>query len=204
MSKLPVMIDITEKLIVVIGGGKAVERRLNKLSKWTENIVIISPSITAQIKELVASTNIVWKKREFHPLDIENASLVIIATNDVELNRRISHDAPSHAWINAMHDAENGDLEFPIYMQNGHLTIAISTNGASPILAKKIKKDMEEKFNDKYVTYIDFLYEVRQLLKGLSIDPLKKHDYLKQIVENPIYEEEDQLAYLKELKSENK
>ncbi|WP_077065062.1 NAD(P)-binding protein [Gracilibacillus massiliensis] len=202
ITYLPLLVNLTNKSIVIIGGGKVAERRLSQLLDFKQSITVVSPTLTDTMKEIITINNIKWSNAPFRKEDIENADLIIVATNDETINDNIIKHAPKTAWINAAHHAEKGTIHFPITLKRGRLQIAISTGGASPLLAKRIKKEIDSQFPEDYEGYIDFLFEARAIIKKLDINKTEKHQLLKDIVHNPIYETEKQQTIITTLKKQ--
>ncbi|WP_163536626.1 NAD(P)-binding protein [Gracilibacillus sp. YIM 98692] len=202
MTKIPLMIDLIHRKIVVFGGGTVAERRVTTLLPYTTNITIISPTVTDLLKELAIKHRIHWIQRDGKLTDIESYNLIIIASNDPTFNQMIAEHAPTSCLMNATFHADYGNIDFPIFLDRGKLKIAISTNGASPILAKRIKKQLEDQFPVDYEGYIDFLYDVRQLVKKTNWDQERKRNLLNEIIDHPIYDENDQINFLEKLKKQ--
>ncbi|MGN8645217.1 precorrin-2 dehydrogenase/sirohydrochlorin ferrochelatase family protein [Gracilibacillus sp. HCP3S3_G5_1] len=202
MTYLPFFLNLQNKQIVIIGGGKVAERRVLRLLPFKDNTTIVSPSLTESLHQLIQLHNIKWIQTKCHLDHFQAADLIIIATNDSITNEYVRKNAPSSAWINAAHQAEAGNIHFPITIQKGKLQIAISTGGASPILAKKLKKSIEKELPNHYEQYIDFLFEARQLIKQLNLSATTRNELLHEIVENPLYSRKEQLAWFEKVKSQ--
>lgn len=184
MNFTPFMLDLQNKNIVVIGGGAVAERRVNKLLSSGAKITVISPSVTAGMKTLSKNGSIFWYEKEYEQDDITEAFLVIIATNNPVVNNEILQHLPNHVLVNNATNGELGNVYFPTTIERGKLSISITTNGASPILAKKIKSQLEAQFDCDFGHYVDFIYECRQLIKKSSLPKEKQKQLLKDIVEN--------------------
>ncbi|MFD2655962.1 precorrin-2 dehydrogenase/sirohydrochlorin ferrochelatase family protein [Gracilibacillus thailandensis] len=203
MNYLPFFLNLENKQIVIIGGGKVAERRLRRLLPFKENITIVSPTLTESLQQLIHLHNIHLLQTKCELKHFKQANLIVIATNDVETNQYVVQNAPSSAWINATHQAEAGNMHFPITIQRGKLQIAISTGGASPILAKRLKESIEAELPDQYEQYIDFLFEARQLMKQLNISSSVREKLLHEVVENPIYSQKEQQIWIEKIKKTN-
>ena len=182
MSYIPLMVDISQKQIVVIGGGKIAERRINLLKTYTKLIQIISPTLTNNLKQLVDKQEIQWRNKIFESSDVQDADLIITATNDTNVNQSILQAKPDKALINMAGQALAGDVLIPSILRRGKLTISVSTQGASPKLASQILAELQQHFNSTYGDYVDFLYECRQQVKRSSPSSEEKDRFLKQIL----------------------
>ncbi|MFC4387216.1 NAD(P)-binding protein [Gracilibacillus marinus] len=200
MGKIPFMIDLTNKNIVIVGGGKVAERRLLLLKDQCASITVISETITEEIENYIDNTSIYWYKRPFRDEDIIDTDFVIIATNDKKVNEHVINVTPKHVLLNAAHNANEGNIEFMKTVKRGLLQVGIHTGGASPTLAKKLYHDIEASFPSDYSDYVDFLYEVRQLIKLSPLENMEKHALLKEMVDCPIYDKEEQALFILQLK----
>ncbi|WP_436955775.1 NAD(P)-binding protein [Staphylococcus sp. AS1337] len=201
MPFIPLMIDISQKQIVVVGGGKVAERRVSTLVHYATDIHIISPTISENLRHMVKQDGVHWHAKSFEAKDIKRADLIIAATNSSEVNRQILASKPHHAFINMPSIAEKGDIVFPSILRRGKLTLSISTNGASPKLTAQILSEFKERFDDSYGDYVDFLYECRQKIKQTQLSMSQKEDFLKMVLTQPYKEKNKQLEMIKRLES---
>ncbi|UFU00677.1 NAD(P)-binding protein [Radiobacillus kanasensis] len=200
MSYLPVMMDFNNKQVVVVGGGKVAERRVQTLLPTMASIIVVSPEVTSELAHLHEQNKIVWQAKAFSASDVQKAALVITATNNPKINDLVRRSCPAHVLVNATDDADKGDIHFPAHVQRGKLSIAVSTNGASPMLTKKIKTQLEEMFDEEYEQYVDFLYEVRLLLKSSLIPVEKRKAILQSFVERPPLSADEQEYQIQAIK----
>lgn len=201
MPFIPLMIDISQKQIVVVGGGKVAERRVSTLVHYATDIHIISPTISEHLRHMVDQNGVHWHAKSFEAKDIKQADLIIVATNSSEVNQQILASKPQHAFINMTSDAEKGDVVFPSILRRGKLTLSISTNGASPKLTAQILSEFKERFDSSYEDYVDFLYECRQQIKQTQLSMRQKEDFLKMVLTQPYREKNKQLEMIKRLES---
>ncbi|MFA7746086.1 NAD(P)-binding protein [Salinicoccus roseus] len=202
MSFVPLMIDVTDRQIVIVGGGKIAERRVYALIDKGAVLKIISPTLSDSLLSLWNEGRIAWEKRPFEEDDINHASLIIAATNDRKVNDSIKTIAPKDSLLNMTGEARQGNVIFPSTMNRGRLTISVSTGGASPMLASKILKNLESEYDNRYESYIDFLHECRKLLKRSNIGQDEKNKMLKHILDEKYMDTEKQLETVEWLKEE--
>lgn len=195
MNNMPLMIDLSQKSIVIVGGGKVATKRASTLIEYCADVHIVSPIISTTLKELLDNENITWSQKEFEPQDVEHADLVVIATNNNEVNTKVLESVPPHALCNHASKAQVGNVTIPSILKRGKLSISVSTNGASPKLSKKMISRISDMYDESYEMYIDFLYESRQLIKRLSIEPSRKQDLLQHILSDEYLDEVKQREF---------
>ena len=195
MNNMPLMIDLSQKSIVIVGGGKVATKRASTLIEYCADVHIVSPIISTTLKELLDNENITWSQKEFEPQDVEHADFVVIATNNNEVNTKVLESVPPHALCNHASKAQVGNVTIPSILKRGKLSISVSTNGASPKLNKKIISRISDMYDESYEMYIDFLYESRQLIKRLSIEPSRKQDLLQHILSDEYLDEVKQREF---------
>ncbi|OIK16448.1 siroheme synthase [Bacillus sp. MUM 116] len=181
-TNYPVMLKLEGKKVVVVGGGKVAERKVLGLLDTGAEITVISPEVTKAVQKLADDGVLLWKCRGFSADDLSGAALVFAATNDTEINQRVITAAGPHQLVTIADDPEASDFHVPATVQRGRLNIAVSTGGASPILASRIRSELEKQFDESYEEYLEFLYTVRQRILHEVTDPFLKRKLLTAIV----------------------
>lgn len=147
----PVFLSVEKKQCVVIGGGNVATRKVAALLGCGAEVTVIAKRVTQRIRRWSRKKKIRCSIRSFRSSDLKGTWLVIAATNDRALNERIAREARERRqWINVVDKPALCQLIFPSIVRKGKLTMAISTNGASPALAKAIRKDLQKNFIPKY------------------------------------------------------
>ncbi len=192
MGYYPVFLDLDRTRCLVIGGGTIAERKVEALLAAGGEVTLISPELTAALHALEAAGRLTVQQRSYQRGDLEAVALVIAATDDPALQRQIAVDAQqANILCNIVDQPALCSFIVPAVMQQGDLTIAVSTNGASPALAKKIGQDLAEQFGPEYALALRLLRRIRErlrqeqrsaqdrqrLLTGLAASPLL--DYLR-------------------------
>lgn len=140
----PLFISLKNKKILVVGGGKVAERKIKNLIKYSPQIKIVSEDITVGLKKLVDKGLIEWRKKLFEEKDLEDSSfLVITATDKKDLNDYI-HRLCEDKNILVNNASGIGRVIFPAIVDEGDISIAISTSGSVPYLAKILKIRIRE------------------------------------------------------------
>ncbi|MDQ0215870.1 precorrin-2 dehydrogenase/sirohydrochlorin ferrochelatase [Oikeobacillus pervagus] len=187
----PIMINLQEKKVVVVGGGKVAERKVLHLIESHADVTVVSPNMTKTLRVMSEQHQITWLRKYFEEDDLRDAVLVFAATNDSEINEKVRKSAQPQQFVNVVDQPKKSDFHVPSMVRKGRLNIAISTTGASPILAKIIKKDLESKYGEEYEEYLDFLYEARQQIILEVKDSAMKRQLLSAIA-SPEFLESDQ------------
>ncbi|MGO9613354.1 MAG: bifunctional precorrin-2 dehydrogenase/sirohydrochlorin ferrochelatase [Dissulfurispiraceae bacterium] len=156
----PAFINLKGKKCVVVGGGKVAERKIASLLRAGASVEVISPALTVVLEKKRVKGEIAHVKRRYKSSDLKNAFLVIAATSDKEINKKISQDAP--CLVNVVDTPELASFIVPAVVQRGHLSIAITTSGASPAIAKAIRKELELLYGKDVGQFLSFLEKIRK------------------------------------------
>ncbi|HDR7950268.1 TPA: NAD(P)-binding protein [Bacillus toyonensis] len=186
----PLTVQVNKKRVVVIGGGKVARFKIIPLLKQGADIVVVSPELDVNLVKLVEEKKIRWYQREYEKSDIKDAFLVVAASSDSILNEQVAEDAAKNQLVNVITNPESGNVHFPAAIHRGLLNIAVSTGGASPKLAKKIRDDIANKYDETYEIYLDFLYEVRVKLKDLQLEKKERHILLQEVLKSAYVQNE--------------
>jgi precorrin-2 dehydrogenase/sirohydrochlorin ferrochelatase len=185
-SYYPVFLDISGKRCVVVGGGQVAWRKVTSLLENNAAVEVVSPVLCPEIQKLADSGKIVLKQKAYQTGDLKGAVLAIAATDDSDTNTRVSSEGRANSiLVNVVDDAAKSDFILPSCLQRGDLTIAVSTSGRSPALARKIRTLLETQFSQEYSDLTLMINEVRsEMLKrglrfsgddwqeALSLDPI--------------------------------
>jgi precorrin-2 dehydrogenase/sirohydrochlorin ferrochelatase len=168
------MLRLEGKRIVVVGGGKVAERKVSGLLGTGARVMVVSPEATEDIQRLFHAGKIEWVQGHFSGGDLQGALIVFAATNDKVLNLSIKDSAEPHQLVMVVDDPEESDFHLPSTFHRGRLSISVSTGGASPTLARKIREQLEQEFDETYEDYLDFLFEKRKwIIKEVADTTLK-------------------------------
>ncbi len=202
MSFMPLLIDLSAKHVVVIGGGKIAERRVKTLLQYISHLDIVSPHLTETLSYYNKQGFVTWHAKKYELTDINNADFIVIATDNTTVNNEIKEQAPAHALVNMSSEANSGNAMFPAIIQRGKLSIGISTSGASPKLTADIVKQLKAQYTEDYGAYVDFLYEYRQKVKQLNVSEQKKNQLLSEVLADEYKNQAQQQKALSWLKSQ--
>jgi len=162
----PIMLNIKGKRYVVVGGGKVALRKVKMLLECGAKVTVISPTLHQDLVRLAQDKAIRLIKQDYEPGDLDGAAAVIAATDAEEMNRSVAQEAKKRGiLVNVVDDPGESDFIVPSFLRRGDLTIAISTGGGSPALAKKIRENLEQLFGEEYALLLALIKEVRSDLK---------------------------------------
>jgi siroheme synthase-like protein len=166
----PIFLNVNVKKCVVVGGGKVALRKVKMLLECGAKVTVISPILHQNLVRLAQDKAIRLIKRDYEPGDLDGAFVVIASTDVEEINRSVAHEAKKRGiLVNVVDDSGESDFIVPSFLRRGDLTIAISTGGTSPALAKKIRTKLEQDFGKEYALLLPLIGEVRSTLKEKEI-----------------------------------
>lgn len=185
----PLFLDIEGKLCVVIGGGAVAERKVLTLLRCRAVVKIISPKLTKKLRTLAENNTIHIDERPYTPGDLAGASLVIAATDDFATNTAIRDESlHNNIPVNIVDKPDMCDFIVPSVIRKGPLTVAISTSGTAPVLAKKLRIDLERCIDKDYIKYARILGSFRRYL-GETVKDRRKRSLIMEDIKNMDKEE---------------
>jgi siroheme synthase-like protein len=163
----PIFLNILGKRSIVIGGGNVALRKIKILSECGAKVTVISPRPHPEISRLSEERVIRLIERDYKASDLKDAVIAVICTNVKKVNRKAADEAKrAGALVNVADDPERSDFIIPSFFRRGSLTIAVSTGGVSPALARKIRVRLEKIFGVEYASLLSLIGEVRSEIKG--------------------------------------
>jgi precorrin-2 dehydrogenase len=171
MGYLPIFLDVTGKPCVVVGGGEIAERKVHSLLEHAALVTVISPSVGPRLNALVDSGAITWHRRRWRSGDLRGFALVYCAIDDPVASRMVAAEARDlGTLVNVADQPELCTFIAPAVMRRGDLQIAISTSGASPALAARIRAGLERQFGVEYALTLKVLRAARAWLRARDSD----------------------------------
>ena len=190
MSLFPAFLKLTNRRILVVGGGSIAAQKIPSLLEAGAQVHVVSPKLAPQLSEWVRNQQITWSAKSFDPQDLDNAFLVIAATSLRDLNAEVYREADRRNILcNAVDDIDHCHFYYGSIVQRGDLQIAISTNGKSPALAQRLRKELEQQFGPEYQHWLDWLGAARESLRAQSHNPESTKRQLHDLASRPMFEE---------------
>jgi precorrin-2 dehydrogenase/sirohydrochlorin ferrochelatase len=182
MTLFPMFVKLEGRSCLVIGAGTVGEPKISSLLASGASVRVIALRATNAVAEWAKVGAISWEARPFDAADLDGVFLVIAATNSRDLNATIFHEAQRRNILcNVVDDPEYCDFYYPAVVRRGELQLAISTNGHSPALAQRIRRELEIQFGPEYGEWLEELGEIRKELFASNIDPEDRRHLLHEL-----------------------
>ena len=189
MRYYPVYLDIKDRQALVVGGGSVGSRKARTLLDCGAVVTVVSTEAGGRLVEYARQGRIELIQRPYRSSDLDGVFLVIGATNDEALNRKISADAHRRGKLcNIADRPEACNFILPSIVNRGDLTIAVSTAGKSPAFAKYLRKRLEKGFGPEYVGFLRLMGAVRSRLLAEAHDPEAHKPIFEQLIDAGLLE----------------
>ena len=169
----PIFLNLDGKRCVVIGGGAVANRKARKLLQARAEVVAISPEVKPELESMATEV----RRRPYREGDLEGAFLVFAATNHREVNAAVTREARGRGIpVNVADEPSEGDFALPSVLRRGQLQVAVSTGGASPTLARRVRYELESAFGSEWAGVVEELGRARR-------DGRRAEEELEEVVE---------------------
>jgi precorrin-2 dehydrogenase / sirohydrochlorin ferrochelatase len=187
MRYLPIFLDVSGRECVVVGGGEVAVRRVESLLEAGARVTVVSPQLSSAMEAIVARGLVVHMHRRYESGDISGSAVVYAATDDPKLHRELCAEARALGIpINVADVPELCTFIAPAVVKRGELQIAISTSGASPAFAARIRRKLEQQFGAEYTLTLEVLRAARRRLHADEIDPMERMRRLKDLAKSDL------------------
>ena len=186
MAYFPAFLKLDNTNILIVGGGYIANEKLMHLLDFTNNIKIIAPIISQSIKQTIDTYNLDYENRIYNKGDIGNFGIVVVAVDDIALQEEIFNECKSYpnCLCNSVDSVNYCDFIFPSYIKKDDLTIAISTSGSSPAMAKHLKNYLQKLIPNSIGDFLKQMKEYRKTMpKGkqrMEFLDKKAQDYISK------------------------
>jgi precorrin-2 dehydrogenase / sirohydrochlorin ferrochelatase len=177
-------LKLTGRRCLVVGGGEIGLEKVEGLLACDADVTLIAPAAEPALEQYAREGSIGWEQRAYAGAgDLEGAFMAIAATDDTDVNIRVYEDAERRAMlVNVVDVPPLCNFILPAIVRMGPLAIAISTAGASPALAKRMKREIEGQFGDSYARLAVLLNEARGWAKGTLPTYQERKEFFEGIV----------------------
>jgi len=166
MAYFPAFIKLDDMNILIVGGGKIASEKLEHLLDFTTNIKIIAPQCSDTMKNLIDKHNLVYENRIYKKSDIDSFGVVVVAIDNIPLQEEIYKEAKllPNCLVNSVDSVKYCDFIFPSYIKKDDLTIAVSTGGSSPAMAKQLRIYLQKLIPDSIGDFLKQMKEYRKTM----------------------------------------
>lgn len=189
MRYYPIFVNLENKGCLVVGAGEVGKRKIQSLIDSGAGTVTIIDTRPAdpEMAPLLAQDHVSFLCREFRDTDLDGKFLVIACTSSEEVNWRISTLCAERGILcNIVDQPEKCSFIVPATVKRGDLTVAISTAGRSPAMAKRIRKELQESFGDEYAGLLTLMGRIRPLVLGLGMTTAENTAVLRSLVNSDL------------------
>ena len=169
----PVVLDLTGRPCLVVGGGAIALRKVSALVEAGARVTVVSPSLTPAVLRLATEAPLRWRPREYAAGDAAGFVLVMVATDDRAVNAAVAAECRERGiWVNCADDPARCDFILPSVLRRGAVTVAVSTGGRSPTLARLLREDLDALLPRDVAPLTEVIADVRRSLRedGVSLD----------------------------------
>jgi len=189
MDFLPVFLDIKDKSALVVGGGEVAARKVSLLLQAQAQVRVIALAICPNLKTLSEDGAIKYEQREYQDKDLDGCSLVYAATDNPEVNRRVSDSAKSRLLpVNVVDQPELCSFITPSIVDRSPVVVAVSTGGASPVLARLIRSRLESVIPAGYGRLADLASRFRDRVKQRFSNPKDRQMFWENVLRSGVAE----------------
>lgn len=171
MALYPIFIEAKGRRVLVIGGGHVGAEKVRGLLAAEADITLVSPELIDELREHAAAGRITHLARAYQESDLDGGwEWVMVATDDGAINADVARACHARGlWVNAADDPANCDFILPAVVRKGKITLAASTSGTSPALARRLREELDAYLTDDMPALADLLAEVRAEIRRLGI-----------------------------------
>jgi len=183
----PAFLDLRGRRCVVVGGGVVALRKVEALLRCGAQVLVVSPDLSVELAARVRERRVAHEAREFRPEDLGGAFLVVAATDDASVNAQVFEEAERRGLlVNTVDDPERCNFIVPSAIQRGPITVAISTGGASPALAKHLREQIERSVGPEYGALAALMGELRAEVKRTHADEAARRRVWQRILDSDV------------------
>lgn len=173
MGYYPISLDLVGRPCLVVGGGAIALRKVAALVEAGARVTVVSPSLTPALLRLATEAPLRWRPREYAAGDAAGFILVMVATDDRAVNAAVAVECRERGiWVNCADDPARCDFILPSVLRRGAVTVAVSTGGRSPTLARLLREDLDALLPRDIAPLTEIMADVRRALRGdgVSLD----------------------------------
>lgn len=189
MKYLPINLDVRDRPCLVVGGGEVGERKVRGLLECQARVRLVSRELTPGLKALVEAGRVELLGPEYTRAHLEGVGLVFAATNEAEVNARVSREARERGLeVNVADQPQLCTFILPASLRRGDLTLSVCTGGQSPALAASLRRRLEQSFGPEYALFVELLGLIRTRVLAEGRPPAENHELFRRLVDSDLLE----------------
>jgi precorrin-2 dehydrogenase / sirohydrochlorin ferrochelatase len=183
----PAMLDVRGKRAIVIGGGKISARKAAELAACGAIVEVIDPTPCADIEALVHNQAVTLTRAPYQNGDLSDATVAIVATSDVAVQEAAWSEAQRRGiLVNTVDKTSRCSFIVPSILRRGPLTIAVSTDGTNPSLARRIRERLEVQFPQAYGPFLELAAHARRRLRAAGLGYNERDKFMGELVTSEV------------------
>jgi precorrin-2 dehydrogenase / sirohydrochlorin ferrochelatase len=189
MSLFPMFLKLDGRRCLVVGAGKVGESKIRSLLIAQAEVKIVAPTATPAIQAWARAGVVSWEGREFRASDLDSVFLVVAATSSLDVNDEVYRQAQQRPILcNVVDDPKRCDFYYGAVVRRGALQVAISTDGQSPALAQRLRRELERQLTPVYAGWLQWLGTARKKLFSSPMDPEQRRRELHMLASRESFE----------------
>lgn len=185
----PLFLDIEGRRCLVVGGGAVAARKVRSLLRCGARVRVVAPKLSDEMETLVREGGVEIFQEPFDTEHMEDAALVIAATDNEQVNRAVYGEAAERGVpVNVVDQPDLCTFIVPSVVRRGDLTIAVSTSGKSPAVAKRVRKLLESQFGDEWAAYLRLMGDAREKALKEIDDPKRREEIFNRLADSDLLE----------------
>ena len=169
MAKLPIMVQLKNRRVIIVGGGSAARRKVSTLCQANARVVVVAPQVVKEIEQLARGKKLRWWPRNFQSNDCRCATLVVAATDDRKTNSEVIRSARRHGALAIACDGRARSSSFCATLRRGKLSFAVHSGGLAPALSVHLKERISRHFGPEWDRVGATFGSLRKQIKALSL-----------------------------------
>ena len=189
MQQFPLFANLKGQPCLVVGGGEVASRKVTLLRECGASVTVVAPQLCAALQAKQTSGELMWRAKKYAADDLDGVLLVIAATDDPHTNAQVSRDAQARLrLVNVVDQPALCTFTVPSIVDRAPVTVAVSTGGASPVLARLLRARLETSIPSNYGKLADLLRAFRREVKDKFPDSIMRRHFWENILHGPIAE----------------
>ncbi len=194
-QRYAIQINLTGRPCLVVGGGRVATRKVRSLLAAGAVVHVVAPRLTTELTALVADGRVAHRSHEYRPSDLDGCILAVAATNDSALNRLIADDATAaRILVNVVDAPEHSSFTVPATAHRGRVSVSVATDGASPVLSRHLRDQVDRALGDEWGAVADALHDARSALITALPDPTERAAAVSRLLRDGLGERIGDLA----------